>query len=93
VTCLSSARCNPENSTRAPLNSCQALSGQRKRGMRLRMASEVLAAILRVIDAERQCCQFLRFQLTVEAGRGPVVLDLTGPPGTQEFLGAMIQSA
>ena len=54
---------------------------------------EVLAAIIRMIDAERQCCPFLRFQLTVEAGCGPVVLDLTGPPGSQEFLAAVIQSA
>ena len=56
-------------------------------------AGEVLASIARMIDAERQCCQFLRFQLTVEAAGGPVVLDVTGPPGTQEFLGAMIEPA
>jgi hypothetical protein len=29
--------------------------------------SEILASIVRMIDAERQCCQFLRFQLTIEA--------------------------
>jgi hypothetical protein len=43
-----------------------------------------------MIDAERQCCQFLRFQLTVEAAGGPVVLDVTGPLGSRDFLGAMI---
>src|SRR4029450_2152814 len=32
--------------------------------------SEVLMSIVRMIDAERQCCQFLRFQLTIEAPRG-----------------------
>jgi len=53
--------------------------------------SEVLASIVRMIDAERQCCQFLRFQLTIEAAGGPVVLEVTGPPGSQEFLDAMIE--
>lgn len=52
---------------------------------------ETLSSIVRMIDAERQCCQFLRFQLTVEAAGGPVVLDVTGPPGAQEFLVAMIE--
>jgi hypothetical protein len=40
---------------------------------------EVLTSIIRMIDAERQCCQFLRFQLTVAAALGPVVLEVTGP--------------
>ena len=52
---------------------------------------EVLASIIRMIDAERQCCRFLRFQLTVEPAGGPVVLEVTGPPGSQEFLSAMIE--
>lgn len=56
-------------------------------------SGEVLASIIRMIDAERQCCQFLRFQLTVEEALGPVVLQVTGPPGSQEFLRAMIESA
>ena len=55
--------------------------------------SDVLTSIVRMIDAERQCCRFLRFQLTVEAAGGPVMLDVTGPPGSQEFLGAMIEPA
>ena len=53
--------------------------------------SDVLASIVRMIDAERQCCQFLRFELTIEAAGGPVVLEVTGPPGSQEFLGAVIE--
>jgi hypothetical protein len=44
-----------------------------------------------MIDAVRQCCQFLRFQLTVEAAGGPVVLDVTGPAGSQEFLLAILE--
>jgi hypothetical protein len=53
--------------------------------------SEILSSIVRMIDAERKCCRFLQFQLTIEPGEGPVVLEVTGPPGSQEFLGAMIE--
>jgi hypothetical protein len=52
---------------------------------------DLLSSIARMIDAERQCCQFLRFQLTVESAGGPVVLEVTGPPGSQEFLATMIE--
>ena len=51
-------------------------------------SGECLTAIATMIDAERQCCRFLRFQLTVESNDGPLCLDVTGPPGTQEFLSA-----
>ena len=54
-------------------------------------SSDVLSSIVRMIDAERQCCQFLRFQLTVEAAGGPVVLDVTGPAGSREFLLAILE--
>ena len=49
-------------------------------------AGDVLAAITQAIDAERQCCRFFRFQVTVEQDGGPISLDVTGPPGTREFL-------
>ena len=49
-------------------------------------SSEQLAALVEVIDFERQCCRFLRFRLTVEPGIGPVWLELTGPEGTREML-------
>ena len=60
-------------------------------GYRLRFAvsNEVLTLIARTIDAERRCCQFLRFQLIVEPAGGPVQLELTGPPGTREFVAAL----
>jgi hypothetical protein len=60
-------------------------------GYRLRfaVAGDVLTLIARTIDAERRCCQFLRFQLTVEPAGGPLLLDLTGPPGTREFVAAL----
>ena len=64
-------------------------------GYRLRFAvsEDVLSLITRTIDAERRCCRFLRFQLTVEPAHGPVLLDLTGPPGTREFVAALFTSA
>jgi hypothetical protein len=62
-------------------------------GYRLRFspAGEVLAAIVRTVDAERQCCRFLRFGITVEPDGGPVFLELSGPPGTREFIGALLE--
>jgi len=57
-------------------------------GVALRFAAEPdrLALLATFIDLERRCCAFLQFRLTVESGGGPVWLELTGPPGTREFL-------
>ena len=57
-------------------------------GVALRYSSEqgTLALLAEFIQLERQCCPLLRFQLTVEPGGGPIWLELTGPPGTREFL-------
>jgi hypothetical protein len=62
-------------------------------GVRLRFeaSSEVLHAITSTIDAERQCCRFLRFELTLDPDAGPISLTLTGPAGTAEFLSALSQ--
>lgn len=64
---------------------------ERTDGCRLRFApsAEVLTLIARVISAERLCCRFLRFRLTAEPNEAPVHLELTGPPGTREFLAAL----
>ena len=47
---------------------------------------ETLARVVEVIRAERDCCRFLRFDLEVSPDLGPLVLELTGPPGTRELL-------
>jgi len=62
-------------------------------GYRLRFAAGAgtLAAIAQVVDAERSCCRFLRFQITVEPDGGPMSLELTGPPGAREFLSALLE--
>lgn len=61
-------------------------------GIRFRFTAtdETLATIARAVADERHCCRFLRFGITVEAGGGPIFLELTGPPGTGEFIGALL---
>lgn len=61
-------------------------------GLRIRFAAdgETLATIARAIDAERRCCPFLRFVVTVAPDSGPVVLELSGPAGTREFVATLL---
>ena len=61
-------------------------------GLRLRFApsADTLASIARAVEAERHCCRFLRFTITVEPDEGPLTLDLTGPQGTREFVAALL---
>lgn len=63
-------------------------------GMRLRFAAstETLRAIAATVDAERHCCRFLQFDLAIEPDAGPVWLTLSGPPGTAEFLDALVRA-
>lgn len=64
-------------------------------GYRLRFAAteDTLLAIARTVDAERQCCRFLRFSITVEPDGGPLSLELTGPPGTGAFIATLFDDA
>src|SRR5262245_40869810 len=55
-------------------------------------APDLIAQAAAVIDAEHRCCRFLRFQLVVEAGDGPVWLEVSGPPGTRDFLLALVDA-
>ena len=63
-------------------------------GVRLRFApvADTLAAIITAVDAERHCCRFLRFGIVVEPDGGPIILELTGPPGTREFVDALLEA-
>ena len=65
----------------------------RDAGVRLEFApgGDTLALIASVVEAERQCCRFLRFGIHVEPDDGPIYLDLTGPPGTREFLAGVLE--
>jgi hypothetical protein len=36
--------------------------------------------------AERECCPFLAFELVAKPNQGPLIVRVTGPAGTKEFL-------
>lgn len=61
-------------------------------GYRWRFAhtSNLFARLGLLIDAERDCCRFLRFALSGDQDQGRVVLEITGPNGTVEFLESWI---
>ena len=50
----------------------------------------IVTAIGACIDAERHCCPFLIFRLTVRSEAGAIELGVTGPTGTRAFLDALI---
>lgn len=53
---------------------------------RFRDGGDVLARLGPVLDAERHCCRFLRVAVIADPDGGAVTVDLTGPPGTADFL-------
>ena len=61
-------------------------------GLRVRFAfdAETLATLVRVVDSERRCCRFLRFVITVEPDEGPLLLELSGPAGSREFIAGLL---
>ncbi len=44
-----------------------------------------------MITLERQCCPFLNFKLTINAGKDSILLELTGHQGTKEFVSSLFQ--
>ncbi|MDP1570038.1 MAG: hypothetical protein Q8L86_08540 [Vicinamibacterales bacterium] len=57
--------------------------------VRLQFDATAFTDLMTTIDAERQCCRFLRFDVTVAPDGGPIQLTLSGPPGTGDFLQAL----
>jgi len=53
---------------------------------RLSLAEITLPELGEWIDAERKCCPFLDFQISIEREGGAVQLSLTGRAGVKEFL-------
>jgi len=51
-----------------------------------------LPEIASTIDAERQCCRFLQFDLRLEPDDAPVLVTITGPKGAREFLDALLNA-
>jgi|SRR5271166_2840960 len=46
----------------------------------------LLARLFQLVDLERQCCPFLTFRITVEAGHQPICLEITGPPEARSMI-------
>lgn len=61
-------------------------------GYRIRFDAKpgLLSTIAGVIETERRCCRFLRFEVTVEPAERAAWVGFTGPPGTREFLAALL---
>lgn len=61
-------------------------------GYRVRFGAEpgLLRTVGDVIEIERHCCRFLKFELTVEPEEQSIWLEFTGPPGTREFLAGLL---
>ena len=45
-----------------------------------------IAITAEMIVAERECCPFLTFEFVAEPSMGPVIVRVTGPTGTKDFL-------
>jgi hypothetical protein len=56
-----------------------------------RSQDALFARLGAVIDAERQCCRFLRFHLMADPDGGMVTLEVTGPIGTAQFLDSWVR--
>ena len=49
-----------------------------------------LALVAEILSAERECCPFLRFELTAESNQGPLTLRVTGPAGKKELIKSLL---
>lgn len=57
-------------------------------GFAFRLAGDgkLIALIAELIVAERECCPFLTFELVALPNKGSVIVRVTGPKGTKEFV-------
>jgi hypothetical protein len=49
----------------------------------------IVARIAAVIEREQRCCPFFEFRLDVSPTRQLVILEITGPAGTGDFLASL----
>ena len=47
---------------------------------------DLLGRLGAILDAERRCCRFLSIAINAEPDLGPVIVEITGPEGTADFL-------
>jgi hypothetical protein len=55
-------------------------------GYAFRFPPELFEELAGIVALERRCCALLRYMLTVEPGRGPVWLEITGRDESKRFL-------
>ena len=55
-------------------------------GYAFRVDGKWIAIIAKMIVAERECCPFLTFELVAQPNMWPVIVRVTGPAGTKDFL-------
>ena len=47
---------------------------------------KLIGLLAELIVAERECCPFLTFEVVALPNKGPVIVRVTGPAGTKEFV-------
>jgi hypothetical protein len=57
---------------------------------RFEPSSEVLAELARLVDLERQCCQFLTFRIVVEPQEAIRLDEITGPPEAKAIMADIV---
>ena len=50
-----------------------------------------LRQLYAVEQLEKRCCAFLQFRIDLTPGGGALVLDVTGPEGTEQFLESLLE--
>ncbi len=51
----------------------------------------ILDQTITFIKAERQCCNFLTFNIVIEDDQSCIILNITGPDGTKDFINAEME--
>jgi hypothetical protein len=52
--------------------------------------AKCIAIVTELIAAERDCCPFLTFELTASPNMGPLIVSVTGPSGSKDFLRVLL---
>ena len=94
--CLSDAELRQREATLlAQFKSALTASEELPEGYAFRIPGEKkwLALVADLIITERECCPFLRFELTAEPKMGALTIRMTGPEGTKQFLRSILANA
>jgi len=89
--CLSDAELRKREATLlAQFKSALTANEELPDGYAFRLPGEKRWLVAELIMAERECCPFLKFQLTAEPKMGALTVRITGPDGTKEFLKSIL---